>query len=117
LRSSGSSAPQPILLLDEPTTGLDLSYLLETAALLRDLQSRVRLAIVVSTHDLNFAASLCRTLVLLSAGRVRAAGPTEAVLTPHNINVLYGVEADVHRHGAAGHLVVVPLGRIRRTLP
>ena len=115
LRTSGDPAREPILLLDEPTTGLDLGYQLETAALLRDLQSRVRLAIVVSTHDLNFAASLCRTLVLLAAGRVRAAGPTEAVLTPHNINALYGVEADVQRHGAAGHLVVVPLGRIRRT--
>jgi iron complex transport system ATP-binding protein len=115
LRTTGDTAGEPILLLDEPTTGLDLGYMLETAALLRDLQSRIRLAIVISTHDLNFAASLCRTLVLLSAGRVRAAGPTGAVLTPHNINALYGVEADVHRHSAAGHLVVVPLGRIRRT--
>jgi iron complex transport system ATP-binding protein len=113
--TAGDAAREPLLLLDEPTTGLDLGYMLETAALLRDLQSRIRLAIVVSTHDLNFAASLCRTLVLLSAGRVRAAGPTDVVLTPHNINTLYGVDADVQRHGAAGHLVVVPVGRIRRT--
>ena len=65
------SRRRPILLLDEPTAALDLAYQLEVAALLRDLQRRTPIAIVVSTHDLNFAAGLCRTLVL-SEGRTRA---------------------------------------------
>jgi iron complex transport system ATP-binding protein len=102
---------RPVLLLDEPTAALDLAYQLEAAALLRDLQQQLGIAIVVSTHDLNFAASVCRRLVLLKDGRVLASGSTDEVLTSHNIRALYGVKAEVHRHPGAGHLVVVPLGR------
>ncbi len=99
------------LLLDEPTAALDLAYQIEVATLLRDLQRRTPITIVVSTHDLNFAAGVCRSLVLLSAGRVLAAGPVREVLTPNNIRALYGVEADVRQHEAAGRLVVVPIAR------
>ena len=105
------SAAHPVLLLDEPTTALDLAYQLEAGELLRDLQRRFPIAIVVSTHDLNFAAAVCRTLVLLKDGRVLATGPTEEVLTAANILALYGVNADVHRHAEAGHLVVIPVSR------
>jgi iron complex transport system ATP-binding protein len=101
-----------ILLLDEPTAALDLAYQLEVAALLRDLQRRTAVGIVVSTHDLNFAAGLCRTLVLLQDGRVLAAGPTADVLTAENVRALYGVEAEVQPHAGAGHLVVVPVRRV-----
>jgi iron complex transport system ATP-binding protein len=99
------------LLLDEPTAALDLAYQLEIAALLRDIQQRIPIGIVVSTHDLNFAAGLCRTLVMLRSGSVIAAGSTEDVLTRENVRQLYGVDADVHHHVDAGHLVVVPLRR------
>jgi len=57
--ASGSSASAPLLLLDEPTAALDLAYQLEIASLLRELRERMPLSIVLSTHDLNFAASLC----------------------------------------------------------
>jgi iron complex transport system ATP-binding protein len=101
-----------ILLLDEPTVALDLAYQLELGTLLRDLQRRRPMAIAVSTHDLNFAASLCRTLVLLKEGEVLASGATEDVLTPDRIRLLYGVEADVTRHPITGRMVVVPLQRV-----
>jgi iron complex transport system ATP-binding protein len=100
------------LLLDEPTTALDLAYQIEIAALLRDLQKRTGISVVLSTHDLNFAAGLCKSLVLLSEGRVVGAGPTSEVLTRPAIRRLYGVDADVQLHPAAGHLVVVPLRRL-----
>ena len=114
LRTAPGAASPPILLLDEPTTALDLGYLLETAELLRDLQARLSLAIVISTHDLNFAAALCESLVLIQTGRIRAAGSTDEVLNAANIRELYGVEADVQRHPVAGHLVVVPVARSLR---
>jgi len=72
------------------------------------------LTIVVATHDLNFAASLCHSIVMLAEGRVVAAGPTGDTLTSMSIQALYGVVADVYPHHAAGHLTVVPLRRIRR---
>ncbi|HXW05162.1 MAG TPA: ABC transporter ATP-binding protein [Vicinamibacterales bacterium] len=109
--AGGEGARGSLLLLDEPTVALDLAYQLETAALLRTLQRQSRVTIVISTHDLNFAASLCDTLVLLREGRVLVAGPTDDVLTPAHVAALYGVDADVARHAAAGHLVVVPVRR------
>ena len=109
---SGADDKTGVLLLDEPTAALDLAYQLEVASLLRDLHKRTQIAIVVSTHDLNFAAGLCQTLVLLKDGIVIAAGPTGDVLTADNIRALYDVEADVQVHAEAGHLVVVPLRRV-----
>jgi iron complex transport system ATP-binding protein len=98
------------LLLDEPTASLDLRYQIEVAALLKRLNRDVGLTIVVSTHDLNFAAGLCDSLVLLREGRVLAAGPTADVLTRESVRALYAVDADVQFHRTAGHLTVVPLG-------
>ena len=104
-----------ILLLDEPTAALDLAYQLELASLLRSLQERLPIAVAISTHDLNFAAGLCRTLVLLKDGQVLASGAADDVLTPANVRTLYGVDAEVTRHPATGHLVVVPLRRAAET--
>ena len=66
---------------------------------------------VLSTHDLNLAATLCSELVLLKAGRVVSHGPTARVLNAESVRLLYGIEADVMQHPRAGHLTVVPLAR------
>jgi iron complex transport system ATP-binding protein len=112
----GPPDPDPshtrVLLLDEPTSSLDLSFQLETAALVKTLNRMLATTAVVCTHDLNFAAGLCRDLVILRDGHVIAAGPTEAVLTPDTIGAVYDVEADVRRHPITGHLTVVPLARV-----
>lgn len=104
-----------ILLLDEPTAALDIAYQLELSALLRSLQERLPIAIAISTHDLNFAAGLCRTLVLLKDGQVLANGATDDVLTPENVRALYGVEAEVARHPTTGHITVMPVRRAAGT--
>lgn len=109
--ASALAQASDVLLLDEPTASLDLGYQLEIASLLERLNRERGMTIVVSTHDLNLAAALCRELILLRGGRVIASGPTDAVLTPANVRALYDVEADVHRHDATGHLTVVPLRR------
>jgi iron complex transport system ATP-binding protein len=116
--SASSSAPSlssacSALLLDEPTAALDLKYQLETAALVRDLHARHGLTVVMSTHDLNLAASLCNALVLLKNGRVVQRGPVDDVLTPDSVRELYEVDAEVMRHPATGRLMVTPLGRAR----
>jgi len=105
-----------LLLLDEPTASLDLRYQLEVAALLSRLNRERGVTIVLSTHDLNFAASLCRSLVLLRDGRVLASGDTPSVLTRDAIALLYDVHADVRFHEGARHLTVTPIsaGRDRR---
>jgi iron complex transport system ATP-binding protein len=103
-----------VLLLDEPTASLDLGYQLEVASLLASLNRERGVTIVLSTHDLNLAASLCQQLVLLHRGRVLARGATADVLTSTHISQLYGVSAEVYRHAASGQLVVVPLARASR---
>jgi iron complex transport system ATP-binding protein len=104
-----------LLLLDEPTASLDLGYQLEVSALLQHLNRDQRVTMAISTHDLNLAATICRELILMRDGRVIAAGPTNDVLTPDHVRLLYDVDADVHRHTATGHLTVVPLGRMPRS--
>jgi iron complex transport system ATP-binding protein len=112
-RREGGAAVTPapqLLLLDEPTASLDLHYQIEVASLMRRLNAERGLTLVVSTHDLNLAASLCQHLVLLREGRVVAAGPTQDVLTPDAVHALYGVDVHVAFHQEAGHLTVVPVG-------
>jgi iron complex transport system ATP-binding protein len=102
-----------LLLLDEPTASLDLGYQLEVAALLGRLSKERQVTMVLATHDLNLAASLCDRLVLLRDGRVLAQGPTADVLTGAMVQRLYDVDADVQFHARAGHLTVVPVSRTR----
>jgi iron complex transport system ATP-binding protein len=104
-----AAARGEILLLDEPTASLDLGYQLEIAAMIERLNRAAAVTIVVSTHDLNLAARVCRQIVMLSGGAVAAAGETERVLTPALIETLYGVEAEVSRPASVGHAVIVPI--------
>lgn len=101
-----------LLLLDEPTASLDIGHQLEVQTLLRQLNTGRHVTMVLSTHDLNFAAALCRTLVLLRDGRVLASGPTARVLTAETVRALYDVEADVAPHARSGHLTVTPVARV-----
>jgi iron complex transport system ATP-binding protein len=109
--ASALAQSSSILLLDEPTASLDLGYQIDIAGLLSRLNRERSVTMVVSTHDLNLAATLCTELVLLKSGRVLAHGPTDRVLNADSVRALYGVDADVTRHARAGHLTVVPLAR------
>ncbi|HLG58588.1 MAG TPA: ABC transporter ATP-binding protein [Vicinamibacterales bacterium] len=112
IASALTQAPD-ILLLDEPTASLDLGYQLEVAALLSRLNRDRGVTMVIATHDLNLAASLCDRLVLMRDGRVVAQGPTREVLTAPMIQRIYGVDADVQFHRGAGHLTVTPMRRLQ----
>lgn len=111
-RAQGAEGTGAVVLLDEPTAALDLKYQIEIASLLRELHERHGLTIVLSTHDLNLAAALCHSLVMLKDGRVLRQGPVKDVLTTDNIRALYDVDADVTVHPRTGHLTVVPLRTI-----
>jgi ABC-type cobalamin/Fe3+-siderophores transport system ATPase subunit len=100
-----------VLLLDEPTASLDLAYQLEIRSILLQLNQQRKVTVVISTHDLNLAAGLCRDLILLDRGRVLAVGPAEDMLKPALIQQLYGVDVDISVHARTGRLTVVPLAR------
>ena len=110
IASALTQSPE-LLLLDEPTASLDLGYQLEIAALAGTLNRDRHVTLVLATHDLNLAASLCSDLVLMRDGRILAHGRTDEVLTPAMVRQLYGVEAEVGFHAGAGHLTVIPVRR------
>ncbi|GHG43832.1 ABC transporter ATP-binding protein [Flavimobilis marinus] len=90
-----------LLLLDEPTNHLDVGAQLSLLALLRDLAAD-GVTVLTALHDLNLAAAACDHLVLLSRGRVVAAGPAHDVLTAERVHEVYGVRCDVLVHPRTG---------------
>jgi len=100
-------AQQPeLLLLDEPTTFLDLRHRLDVLRSVRDLADQGGGALVIS-HDLGLASRVCDRLVVLAAGRVIAQGSPAAVLIPDVLREAFGIDADLLR-APDGSPVVVP---------
>jgi iron complex transport system ATP-binding protein len=98
----------PILLLDEPTTSLDVGRQQEVLELVDQLRRESRLTVVATMHDLTLAAQFGDRTILLDRGRVVADGPPARVMTEPAVRALYG--ADVRLVVEAGELVgVVPL--------
>ena len=87
----GTDDAARLLVLDEPTASLDLKYQFEVAALVRRIHRERNIAILVSTHDLRFAAATCTRLVLLQSGRILAEGSPQQVLTPELVGNLFDV--------------------------
>lgn len=83
----------PILLLDEPTTYLDMSHQLEILELLKKLNEKRKITIVMVLHELNNAAKFATHLVGMKHGQVIFEGAPKDVITRENLNHLYGIEA------------------------
>lgn len=100
-----------ILLLDEPTSFLDLKHAVLLLDLVRELCRTRGLAVAVVLHDLNLAAMYCDRLLLLDRGAVHASGAPESVLTYRDLCAVYGTELYVAPNDVTGQLVVLPLSR------
>jgi ferric hydroxamate transport system ATP-binding protein len=100
-----------VLLLDEPTTFLDLRYQMEILDLLRDLADAHDVAIGVVLHDLNHAAEVADHVVLLDRGTVAASGRPDEVLTAEQLSRTYGIRIDVRIDSDTHLLTTQPVGR------
>ncbi|WP_149551998.1 ABC transporter ATP-binding protein [Streptomyces marokkonensis] len=100
-----------VLLLDEPTTYLDLRYQVELLDLMRDLADEHGIAVGVVLHDLDQAAAVADRIVLLAAGRVVAEGLPEHVLTPERLTEVYGIRIEVDTDPLTGRLRTRAIGR------
>ena len=98
-----------ILLLDEPTSNLDVLHQLTILGLVRALVDG-GLTAIAAIHDLNLAARYCDRLVLLSNGRVLTEGRPDEVLEPETIESAFGVRSAVYRDPATGALAVSLIG-------
>ena len=100
----------PVLVLDEPTTALDLGHQQRVLQLIDELRHERGLTVVSSSHDLALAGQFADELVLLARGAVVATGTAPAVLTPENLAAHYGAHVEVHALDGGG-IAVVPLRR------
>ncbi|NEB96290.1 ATP-binding cassette domain-containing protein [Streptomyces bauhiniae] len=100
-----------VLLLDEPTTYLDLRYQVELLDLMRDLADDHGIAVGVVLHDLDQAAAVADRITLLRAGRIIADGDPEDVLTAERLTATYGIRIDVDTDPLTGRLRTRALGR------
>ena len=97
----------PVLLLDEPTTHLDIRHVVEFMALVQRMGRDDGKAVVAIMHDLNLAAATCGRLVCLEGGRVVTEGAPSDVLTRALMWDVFGVEADVSTSEATGRPAVL----------
>jgi iron complex transport system ATP-binding protein len=111
-------AQQPrAMLLDEPSSFLDIRHQVELFDVVRDLADSDNCTILTVLHDVNLAAEYCDRIVLLADGTTRAAGPAEEVLTYSHLTHVYGTEIYVDTNRVTGKLIVTPLsGRAQRKL-
>ena len=109
---SRALAQQPhVLLLDEPTSNLDVLHQLKVISLVRKMVDG-GLTAIAAIHDLQMAARYCDRLVLMKDGRILAKGSPEEVLTSETIQLSFGVEAAVYRDPVAGSLALSLLGPV-----
>ncbi|MFJ6777634.1 ABC transporter ATP-binding protein [Streptomyces yangpuensis] len=104
----------PTLLLDEPTTYLDIAHQIEVMDLLADLNERTGRTIVLVSHDLNQAALYASTIVALRDGRIVRRGSPHEVLTEQTVAEVFGLDCLVVPHPRSDRPQIFPLGRRHR---
>ncbi|MFJ4169569.1 ABC transporter ATP-binding protein [Paenarthrobacter sp. NPDC089714] len=106
-----------VLLLDEPTNHLDLRYKVEIFDLVFDLARVHGVAVGVVLHDLDEAAALADQVVVLSKGRIAAAGPAHEALDPALLSEVYSIPIVTHTDPLTGRLRTRAVGRHSETQP
>lgn len=96
-----------LLLLDEPTSNLDIRHQLEVMNIIRDIVIEKDISAIVVLHDLNLAIRYSDRILLMKDGAIYAAGEPGSVLTEENIRIVYGVEAIVRRDMAKPFIVPI----------
>lgn len=106
----------PLLLVDEPTTYLDVGHQLEVLELVERLNREQGLTVVMVLHDLGQAARFADQVVVLDDGAVVAAGAPSGVLTAEPLRDVFQVEAEI-RTAATGELLCIPLRSLAGRTP
>lgn len=103
----------PLLLLDEPTSHLDVTHQFELMARLQTLTRERQAGALAALHDLNQAAEFCDALILMHAGRIIATGTPSSVLTPDNLRAAYQAEAHIGLNPLTGKPMILTLRPLR----
>lgn len=96
-----------LLLLDEPTSNLDVKYQMEVMDLIRNLVDTEGISACAIIHDLDLAARYCDRIILMRDGEIKAFGTTSEVLTPDNIRDIFEIEAETITFNGIRHVIIV----------
>lgn len=100
-----------VLLLDEPTTYLDLAHQVEVLDLVTDLNRRSGTTVAIVLHDLNLAARYADHVIAMKEGAVAAVGNPRDVLTEGLVSSVFGLEARIIPDPVSGAPLIIPIGR------
>jgi len=98
----------PVLLLDEPTTHLDVRHVLDVLAVVRRLATSEGRTVLAIFHDLNLASAFCDRIAVISEGRIVIEGTPAEVLTTDRIRAVFGIDAEVWDAGTGRPTVLLP---------
>ncbi|MGP3966611.1 ABC transporter ATP-binding protein [Streptomyces sp. 6N223] len=101
----------PVLLLDEPTTYLDLAHQIDVLDLITDLNRKERRTVVMVLHDLNQACRYADHIVAMKAGQVVAEGTPDEVITEETVDEVFGLRCRIGPDPVSGTPMVVPISR------
>jgi len=107
-----SQEPQ-VLLLDEPTSNLDIKHQLEVLGIIRSVVKEKRIVAVIAIHNLNLAFRFSDKVILLHKGRIHDAGEPAKVLTKENIRTVYGVEVEIN-NSEIGIPYIIPIAPVNK---
>ena len=100
-----------LLLLDEPTTFLDVAHQIDVLDLLVDMNVSRGTTVVMVLHDLNLAVRYADHLIAVAEGAIHAQGAPEDVLTEHTVRAVFGLECRIILDPVSGGPAMVPIGR------
>tara|TARA_B100001750_G_scaffold231246_1_gene229186 strand:- start:364 stop:1155 length:792 start_codon:yes stop_codon:yes gene_type:complete len=102
----------PIILLDEPTSNLDIKnqlHIMDTISKIRETSNKT---ILINLHDLNLAAKYCDKIIFLKDGNVFRQGIPNEVINSENIQKVYGIHVNIIDHPTSLHPIVQPISKI-----
>jgi iron complex transport system ATP-binding protein len=108
LIASALAQEPKILLLDEPTTALDLHHQIAIYQILKEQQQSKNLTIIIVTHDINLAAQYCNRMILLHQGKILSDGKPDDVLDFKLLQNTFGVKVYIDINPITGSLYILP---------
>ena len=105
---AGAIAQEPeLMILDEPTSALDIKYQIQILNILRELNQKKNMTVILAMHDLHLASKFCNRLILLEEGKVFQDGKPEEVLQKEHLEKVYGIKVHLIRDHD-GDIIISP---------
>ena len=95
-----------VLLLDEPTSNLDVRHQLDVTKLLKKMTAEQNILTIMISHDINIAAKFSDEIILMHQGRIFATGKPEEVITEDNLRTVYGVNTRIITEDGMPHVIL-----------